>query len=112
MKNIAIAVALLRLEPVYRELEFFRSIAFFKGIGKLLTGKADGPAQRTLLLSIAEVYTRLYEMRDTFEETTVSALPQLPIDVDPKQVVSEIRRLGKVMDSNLFQNLASIMDEL
>ncbi|MBR1918749.1 MAG: alpha-amylase [Spirochaetales bacterium] len=112
VKNIAIAVALLRLEPVYRELEFFRSIAFFKGIGKLLTGKADGPAQRTLLLSIAEVYTRLYEMRDTFEETTVSALPQLPIDVDPKQVVSEIRRLGKVMDSNLFQNLASIMDEL
>ncbi|MCR5731726.1 MAG: alpha-amylase [Sphaerochaetaceae bacterium] len=111
VKNIAIAVALLRLEPVYKALDYFRSPAFFDSLRKILSAKADVPEQRRFLLSVAEVYTKLNGISDDFDEATLSALPQKPIEVNPKALVNLTKRMAKMMSGKKEQLILSIMKE-
>ena len=112
VSNIAVAIALLKLEPVYRALEYFRSPEFFSSIRNLLTAKADVTEQRRFILSVADTYTRLYSESENFNMATLSAIPQRPVDINPKQLVSLVKRLAKLMSGKTEKQIFSVMKEL
>ena len=114
MANINIAVALLRLKPVYKELEAFRSPAFFSLINDILYEKNSSQSERKLLLMIAETYARLSAVAETFDESLVAALPQLPADIDPARMIAQVRALSKLMakgEDSLFSSFARLTGE-
>lgn len=115
VKNINVAVMLLRLKPVYRELEPFRTSQFFSYIDDMLFLEDNAVSERKLLLMIAETYTRLNAVSETFDEALVEALPQLPRDVDPGQMVAQIRALNRAFHKNadgVFASFARLTPEL
>ncbi len=117
IKNINIAIALLRLEPVYKLLDGLRSPAFFKNLEAVVHGQANKQIDRSILLTLAETYTHLYEERDTFDEACRNTLPQDPVEVEPKAVISEIRVLASLFEEetdggSIFRNYSRATAEL
>lgn len=116
IKNINIAIALLRLEPVYKLMDGLRSPAFFKCLEALVHGKSSKQNERSLLLTVAETYTRLYEERNTFDEACKNTLPQEIAEIEPKSVIKEIRVLTSLFEETetaaLFRNYSRTTSEL
>ena len=116
VRNINVAVTLLRLKPVYRELEAFRSENFFSLIDDILfAGGNSAQSERKLLLLVAETYSHLVGVSETFDENLVEALPQKPRDVDPATMVAQVRALSKLMakdDNSVFASFARLTPEL
>lgn len=114
--NIAVAIALLRLQPVFKILDIFRHGAFFKEIENICHGQSTPQTERSLLLSIAECYTHLTGEYDYFEEATKAELPREPREIDPASMVSEIKYLGQLFSkknpSDVFKHYALIAPEL
>ncbi len=115
VKNINVAVTLLRLKPLYKELEPFRSEAFFKLLDDLLFKEKNAADERKLLLMVAQAYARLTEVSTTFDESLIAALPCLPMDVDPASMVAQVRALNKLMhkaDDSVHLSFARLTPEL
>lgn len=115
VKNINVAVMLLRLKPVYKELESFRSDQFFSLVDDLLFVDDNALSERKLLLLIAETYTRLNAVAETFDEALVEALPQMPADIDPGRMVAQVRALNRAVHKSgtgVFASFARLTPEL
>ena len=116
ISNIAVAIALLRLEPVYKVLDAFRSQAFFRGLEALVYGKSTVQSERSLLLTIAETYTHLTAIADTLDDACISTLPRKPEEVDPALMVREIRSIGHLFSTKCktqaFVNYAQLAPEV
>ena len=114
VRNINVAVTLLRLKPVYKELEALRSETFFSQLDDIIFKEDNSQSERKLLLTIAQTFTRLNAVGETFDEALTEALPQLPADVEPAQMVSQIRALNKALHSkeeNVFASFARLTPE-
>ncbi len=115
VKNINIAVTLLRLKPLYKELESLRSDSFFSLIEDCLFAKQNAQSERKLLLTVAETYTHLNAVAETFDEALIAALPQMPRDVEPNEMVTQVRKLTRLMHSeedSVFASFARLTPEL
>ena len=115
VKNINIAVTLLRLRPVYEELETFRSDSFFSLLGDILYKNNNMQSERKFLLLIAQTYAHLSVAAENFDESVQASLPQLPSDVDPGEMVRQIRKLNKLVhksDDSVFASFVRLTPEL
>ena len=75
IKNISKAVALLRLEPLFKAMEMLRTQETLKHLEDLVRGRLSKQGERDLLLSIAECYTTIPEVYKTLDEPA-KALPR------------------------------------
>lgn len=116
IKNINIAIALLRLEPIYKIMDGFRSPAFFKSIETILLGESTMQNERSLLLSIAEIYTKLSAVSNTLDPACLETLPQAPAEINPALMISQIKTLSKLFrkdsKSSIFGKYAKLCPEL
>lgn len=115
IKDIRVAVGLLRLAPVYKAMEELKSEETFNAIDDIIKGKATRVTERTLLLNLAEAYSLLYELYPSLDETVKSMLKVEPKDVDPAPVVKMIKNLAKLFGKNgakVFSSWASIDNTL
>ena len=114
VKNINVALTLLRLKPVYKEMEDLRSDNFFSLLEDLLYARGNAASERKLLLLIAQTFTRLNAVAETFDESVMAALPQAPRDIDPAEMVSQIRALNRLMHAegeNVYASFARLTPE-
>ena len=65
ISNISKAVALLRLEPLFKAMEMLRTQETLKHLEDLVRGRLSKQGERDLLLSIAECYTTIPEVYKT-----------------------------------------------
>lgn len=96
IKDINKAITLLKLAPVYKILEPLRKRDFIKLLEDIAKGKGGGEIERSLLLTLAEVYTTLYESYPSFDESAKSILGRRPYDVNPSPVVNVIHRVSRL----------------
>ena len=94
IKNISKAVALLRLEPLFKAMEPLRSQETLKQIEDLINGKLSKQGERNLLLSIAECYTTIPEVYETLDEPAKGQIAVKPVEIEPKPMIKLIRTLA------------------
>lgn len=100
IKDIKIAVGLLRLNPVFKVMSELRSDETLKALHDIVNGKATRVTERSLLLNLAEAYSTLYELYPTLDENTKMLIATEPNDVDPAPVVKIIRHAAKLFSKN------------
>ena len=114
--NINIAVALLRLKPLFRLLENFRGQFFFKSLSQIIFANSTVHNEKTLLLTIAETYTHLVGESETFDEALRAQLYQMPVEISPETMIRQIGNLSKAMKAprgrKAFAAYARIAPEL
>ena len=96
IRNIAKAVALLRLEPLFKAMEPLRSQETLKHIADLVNGRLSKQGERDLLLSIAECYTTIPEVYETLEEPAKGQIGVKPVEVEPKPMIKLVRTLASL----------------
>ncbi len=95
IRNFDKAIALMKLEPVYKALDAIKKPSTFSILSKIVEGKATKEEERELLLNLAEAYSMLYETYSTMEEATKGQIGIAPKDVNPQPVIKFIHYLGK-----------------
>ena len=96
IRNIAKAVALLRLEPLFKAMEMLRSQETLKHISDMVNGRLSKEGERDLLLSIAECYTTIPEIYETLDEPAKGQINVKPVEVEPKPMIKLIRTLSSL----------------
>ena len=96
------AISLIRLKNLFKLYEPIRSRDFIKTLEEMTAGKGNAVKERQALLTIAEVYTKLPELYDTFEDIVKQMLGDIE-DVEPKKMVTEFRLI-----SSLFKKKNSV----
>ena len=96
IRNISRAVALLRLEPLFKAMEMLRSEETLKHISDMLAGRLSKQGERELLLSIAECYTTIPEVYNTLDEPAKGQINVKPEEVEPKPMIKLIRTLSSL----------------
>ena len=96
IRNISKAVALLRLEPLFKAMEPLRSQETLKHIADLVNGRLSRQGERDLLLSIAECYTTIPEVYETLEEPAKGQIGVKPVEVEPKPMIKLVRTLASL----------------
>ncbi len=96
IRNISKAVALLRLEPLFKAMEPLRSQETLKHIADLVNGRLSKQGERDLLLSIAECYTTIPEVYETLEEPAKGQIGVKPVEVEPKPMIKLVRTLASL----------------
>ena len=96
ISNISKAVALLRLEPLFRAMEPLRSQETLKHLKDLVNGRLSRQGERDLLLSIAECYTTIPEVYETLEEPARGQIRVRPVEIEPKPMVKLMRTLASL----------------
>ncbi len=96
IKDINKAIALLKLMPVHKILEPLRKRDFMKLLEDIAEGRATRETERSLLLTLAEVYTTLYETYPSLEESAKSVIGRRPYDVKPSPMVDIIHRVARL----------------
>ena len=94
IKNISKAVALLRLEPLFKAMEMLRTQETLKHIRELISGTLSKQGERDLLLSIAECYTTIPEVYKSLEEPAKGQIAVVPEEIEPKPMIRQIRTLA------------------
>ena len=115
IRNISKAVALLRLEPLYKAMEALRSQETLKNIRDLVNGRLSKQAERELLLSIAESYAAIPEVYKTLDEPAKGQIGVVPTDVEPKPAIRLVRTLASVFrekKGKVFPSWAGADDSL
>lgn len=95
IKDIRIAVGLLRLQPIYKVMDSLRGKESLSIISDIIHGKNSKEKERSLLLTLALAYSTLYEIYPKLDETAKSAIRAIPEDIDPAPVVKMIRGIAK-----------------
>lgn len=93
IRNISKAVALLRLEPLYRCLDPLRKKETILLARHLAEGTITKEEERDLLLSVAECYAALPEVYQSLDEPAKGQIGVHPAEVEPKPMVKLIRTL-------------------
>ena len=96
IKNISKAVALLRLEPLFKAMEMLRTQETLKHLEDLVRGRLSKQGERDLLLSIAECYTTIPEVYKTLDEPAKGQIAVKPVEVEPKPMIKLIRTLASL----------------
>lgn len=96
IKNINKAIMLLKLAPIYKILEPLRRQEFLKLIDNIVKGKSSREEERSALLTLAEVYTTLYECYPKLEESAKGLLDNPPYDVNPTPIVNIIKQTARL----------------
>ena len=113
--NIEQEILALRLRPVFKVMEPLHSDQFLKLLVASIQGKATPQHERKLILTLAEVYTHLNAIVETLHPSAIKALPCLPIEINPSQMLAEIQRFTALFkegsESPYFCQGAAIMDE-
>ncbi len=116
IKNIRIAVGLMRLQPIYKVMNGLKAPDTLKQIEDIVSGKGTKTIERALLLTLAEAYSKLFELYPTLDETVKSMVGIEPEDVDPAPVVKLIRNISKLFSNKngekTFRSWASIDNTL
>ncbi len=115
IKDIKVAVGLLRLEPVFKVMTTLREKETLKQIESIINSSATKADERSLLLSLAVAYSTLDEIYPKLNETSKSMIGTKPDDIDPAPVVSYIRtatRLFSKKGPKVFSSWASLDDTL
>lgn len=93
IRNIAKAVALLRLEPLYKAIEGLRSLETLRIARNIVAGSVTGSEERELLLTIAECYSTIPEVYASLEEPAKGQIAVKPAEIEPKPMIKLIRSL-------------------
>ena len=102
VKNIRVAISLIRLKNLYKLYEPFRTKEFISTLAEMTEGKGSSVKERQALLTIAEVYTKLPELYKTFDDVVKQMLGSIE-DVEPKKMISDFRLI-----STLFKRKKSL----
>jgi glycosidase len=113
--NLDQEILALRLRPVFKVMESLNSDSFLKLIVASLEGKATPQHERKLILTLAEAYTHLNAIIETLHPSATKALPALPREINPSEMVAEIQRFLAIFkegpDKSYFSQGSVIMDE-
>ena len=99
IKNINKAIMLLKLAPIYKILEPLRRPDYLKLIDEIIKGKSTRETERSALLTLAEVYTTLYESYPSMDESAKGLLDVPPYDVKPAPIVNIIKATAKLFSA-------------
>ena len=111
IKDIRIAVGLLRLIPVYKVMATLKHKDTLGQIEAIIDGSATRTEERSLLLSLALAYSTLYEIYPKLDETVKSMIGPEPEDIDPAPVVKHVRNTAKLFSkkgAKAFSSWASV----
>ena len=106
IKNIRIAISLIRLKNLFKLYEPFRTRDFIKTLSDMTSGKSSSVKERQALLTIAEVYTKLPELYKTFDDVVKQMLGTFE-EVEPKKMVSEFRSVSAIFKRKKSKGLSS-----
>jgi len=113
VKNINIAVALLRLEPVFKILDSLRGDDVGAMVEKLIHGTLKGEEERSFVLSLAEVYERL--CLEKLDAAQRNALPSMPRKISAREIASVTKKLSalfkKRAKTDVYRNYAMLAPE-
>ena len=96
IRNISKAVALLRLEPLFKAMEPLRSKETLSHITDLVNGRLSKQGERDLLLSIAECYSTIPEVYASLEEPAKGQIGVIPAEIEPKPMIKLVRTLSSL----------------
>ncbi len=116
VENIEQEILALRLRPVFKAMENLQSSSFKKLILSIIGGEATAKIERKLILALAEAYTHLGVAVEQLHPVARKALPSLPREINPAEMLKEVQRLtalfSKESTEPYFAQGAVIMDEL
>ncbi len=107
IRNISKAVALLRLEPLFKALEPLRSQETLRHIEDMVNGRLSKQGERDLLLSIAECYSTIPEVYAALEEPAKGQIGVIPEEIEPKPMIRLVRTLSALFSEKKGKAFAS-----
>lgn len=110
-------LALIRLKPVHKALENFCSPHMLETMRAIVTSqKVSSKDIRKFILLAGEAYARVATLYETFSQTTLSALPRLRHEVQPRDLLQDLQNLMHCFESDrpdsLLINGGQVMEEL
>ena len=96
ISNISKAVALLRLEPLFKALEPLRAQETLRHLEDLVSGRLSKQGERDLLLSIAECYSTIPEVYEALDEPAKGQISVIPAEIEPKPMIRTVRTLASL----------------
>ena len=114
VKDIAKAVALIRLEPLHKTMDPLRSDKAYRLITDMVNGKLKQREENELILILAECYTKLPEVYQTLEEPAKAQIEHAPSEIDPKPMVKLIRAMNRLFKKKIssISSWASVDESL
>ena len=115
IKDIDKALAMMRLKPVYDVLEKARDEKFMGLIEDIINNESTKEKERELLLELAEIYSTLYEIYPTLEESVKGQIGAVPMDVEAQPVIKLIKALSKAFGAKgpkTFQSWISLDESI
>ena len=115
IRDINKALAMMRLKPVYNVLDKARDEKFIGIIEDIIKNESTKEKERELLLELAEIYSTLYEIYPTLEESVKGQIGAVPMDVEAQPVIKLIKALSKAFGSKgpkTFQSWTSLDESI
>ena len=107
IKDINKAIAMMRLKPVYNVLESLREEKFLSLVKDITSGVSEKEGERELLLSLAEVYSTLFEAYPDMDEAVKGQMGAVPSDVEAQPVIKLVKALSKAFGAKGAKALRS-----
>ena len=107
IKDINKAIAMMRLKPVYNVLESLRDEKFLSLVKNITSGESEKEGERELLLSLAEVYSTLFEAYPDMDEAVKGQMGAVPSDVEAQPVIKLVKALSKAFGAKGAKALRS-----
>lgn len=116
IRDINKAIALLRLKPLYKLIDNFRTDSFIKELTSIVNGTAKTQVEKSILLSIAESYTHLYASYPSLPSPIKASLGTEPREVEAKEMINFMKQISDLFSPNakekVFNNYAALASEL
>lgn len=93
LKNIKIAIMMIRLKKLFELYEPLRSEKFLSDMKKLVEGEARITDERKILLSLAEIYSKLPEIYEELDDVAKDILGEMT-EIDAKAMVKDVKMLS------------------
>ena len=107
IKDINKAIAMMRLKPVYNVLESLRDEKFLSLVKDITSGVSEKEGERELLLSLAEVYSTLFEAYPDMDEAVKGQMGAVLSDVEAQPVIKLVKALSKAFGAKGAKALRS-----
>ena len=107
IKDINKAIAMMRLKPVYNVMESLRDEKFLSLVKDITSGVSEKEGERELLLSLAEVYSTLFEAYPDMDEAVKGQMGAVPSDVEAQPVIKLVKALSKAFGAKGAKALRS-----
>ena len=96
IRDINTAIALIRLRPLYSLFDIMRSRNFYLAIKKIAEGVSTIQDERAMLLTCAEVYTKIAEVYPSFDDVLKAMLGDYT-EVDAKLMIQDVKTFSALM---------------